>query len=490
MGIETTHPLYDAFLPDWEQQRDLYAGERVVKAKDEVYLPALPSMHLDGMKQGQVGRKNYDAYKTRAYFADYVREAVEAYVGMIHHKPSTFELPAGMEQLIEKATLTGESLQDLLRQITAEQLLTGRVGLLADMPEEPDQTNPIPYIAMYVAESMRNWDDAEDQENRVTLNLVILDEQGYVRDSDFVWKKMKKYRVLILGEPNANEAKATYRMGVFSDKDGNALVFDPTLMKTPTLRGATLQEIPFVFINTKDLLATPDDSPSLGLGRLTLAIYRGDADYRQTLFLTGQDTLVVIGGVRNPDGVPGEDPEAVRVGAGSRIDVDIGGGAEYIGVNGQGLTEQGKSLENDRRRAELKAGQLIPAKNQVESGQALKTRVSAQTASMTQIAQTAAKGLETILRKIAVWMGKDPNKVKVTPNLEFGELNIETKDFQSLMAARTQGLPLSKKSIHNVLRERRLTNMEYEQEIQQIKEEDADMPPPVPGAGREPAETE
>ncbi|MBD4208505.1 hypothetical protein GUH47_21445, partial [Xanthomonas citri pv. citri] len=48
----------------------------------------------------------------------------------------------------------------------------------------------------------------------------------------------------------------------------------------PTIRGKTLNRIPFVFINSKDIVARPDDPPLLGLVNLALAIYRGDADYR------------------------------------------------------------------------------------------------------------------------------------------------------------------------------------------------------------------
>lgn len=153
MGIDNAHPQYTARKPDWTKMRDFYAGEDAVKARGEVYLPTTKAMRLDGMAQGQTGREEYEAYKMRAVFPDYVKDAVEAYLGLLHQKPPTIELPAAMEALRLKATSHGESLEQLLRRVNEQQLVTGRGGLLADLPLNPDPANPIPYIEIYTAES-------------------------------------------------------------------------------------------------------------------------------------------------------------------------------------------------------------------------------------------------------------------------------------------------------------------------------------------------
>ena len=487
MGLESTHPLYDEFAEDWVQQRDLYRGERVVKAKDETYLPATQGMHLDGMQKGQPGRITYEAYKKRAVFPDYIKDGVEALVGLLHQKDPTIELPAVMEPLRTRATVNGESLPMLLRRINTEQLITGRVGLLADLPEDPDPANPMPYIATYIAESILNWDDAEETEGFNSLNLVVLDESGFKRDADFNWTEMKKFRVLQLGELEENESQALYTMGTFSDIDGGSIEFNEEDMVPPMFRGVTLEQIPFVFINTKDIVSTPDDPPLLGLGRLALAIYRGEADYRQSLFMQGQDTLVVIGSVSNPDGIVGEDDDAIRTGAGSRIDVEMGGDAKYIGVSSTGLSEQRQALENDRKRAETKAGQLIAARgNSQESGEALKTRLTAQTATLNQIALAGAAGLENLLKIVATWMGANPDEVKVEPNLEFADFDLSGQEIVFLMTARTMGAPISKESIHQLMVDRGITKFDYDKELELIGEEDADAPPVGTGAGGNP----
>lgn len=482
MGIDTAHPQYTKRKPDWTKMRDFYDGEDAVKARGETYLPSTKAMRLDGMGQGKPGREEYDAYKMRAIFPDYVKDAVEAYLGLLHQKPPNIELPEQMEPLRLKATSHGESLELLLRRINEEQLITGRGGLLADLPKNPDPANPLPYIEIYTAESIRNWDDGEFNEGEATLNLVILDESGLKRGLNFEWTEVSKYRVLMLGEVDANEkdGKAQYKVGVYESSGSGVPTFVESQMKPPSLRGSVMTKIPFTFFNTKDLVASPDLPPLKGLGKDCLAIYRSEADYRQNLFMQGQDTFVITGDIKQPEKCDKnelsavEKGEPIRTGAGALIHLDTNGKAEYVGVKGEGLQEQRVAVENDRKRAETKSGQLIDAtkgSGEVESGEALKVRVAAQTATLHQIARTAAGALESILKDIATWMNLDPNKVKVEPNLEFADYEMSGKDLKDLMEAKRLGAPISRKSIHGLISDKGLTKMPFEDEMEEIDQE-------------------
>src|SRR5574337_1294012 len=200
---------------------------------------------------------------------------------------------------------------------------------------------------------IRNWDSGEADEGNENLNLVILDESGPVRGADFQWENQTKYRVLVLGKTDTNEAEGAvgvyYKQGVFTNATGGSLTYTEDSMVPPLLRGQPLEQIPFVFVNTKDITSEPDEPPLLGLGRLSLAVYRGEADYRQNLFMQGQDTLVVIGGQSKSGGAENGEAKPLRTGAGSYLEVELGGDAKYIGVNSQGLSEQRQALAADRK---------------------------------------------------------------------------------------------------------------------------------------------
>jgi hypothetical protein len=365
----------------------------------------------------------------------------------------------------------------LLRRINVEQLIAGRCGTLLDV----DPKTAMPYVALYKAESIINWDESNDFVNTDQVNMVVLDETGLRRaDGEFNWKIEVQHRVLTLNKLITDKGSTdVYQCGIFDNESGSS--YNVEQMTTPQILGKTLDQIPFVFINSKDLLPLPENSPLLGLANITWSIYRGEADYRYSLFMQGQDTLVVIGSVRNPNIDPGGDG-AIRTGAGSRIDIDLNGDAKYIGVSSKGLSEQRTCLENDRKRAETHSGRLIGTKSNVESGEALRVRIGAQTATLNQVAVTSAAALEKILKIAAIWKGGNPDLVKVIPNMDFADIDFQGQELVNIMTSKTMGSPISLESIHNVLIERGLTNMDFETEMTKILAENKKFNLPDPNA--------
>lgn len=459
-SLSDKHPEYSEVSQDWVLMRDAYKGERRVKSKGPVYLPYTASQILDGAGTDleSIGQKAYDAYKKRARFPNFMREAVQTAIGMMHSQPPLIKLPKAMENI---RSSKGEKLPELLRRINVEQLVAGRVGLMADLPSNPETGKDMPYIALYTAERVINWDDGATNELvPQALNLVVIDESEYERSEHFAWKKNDKYRVLQLGELGPNESEAAYKQGVF-DTHG----YNPASMKAPSWRGTTLSKIPFVIINSCDITPDVDDPPLMDLGNMCMTIYRGDADYRQNLFMQGQDTFVTIGGAFDED-------DKVRTGAGSRVDLPMGGDAKYVGVESSGLQEQREALKNLEARAGTMGAQLLDSTSRErESGDSLRIRVAARTADMNQIVETGASGLEAILKVIAEWMGENPDEVSVQANKDFGEQQLTGQTMVEMATARNLGFPISARSMHDVARKRRMTTMTFEEEIAAAEKE-------------------
>ena len=453
--FSSVHPQHAEMKPDWVLMRDSYRGERAVKNKSNLYLHPTSSQVLDGWNKGSThsGQIAYDAYKQRARFPNYVREAVQMAIGMMHSQPAKITLPKAMENIVSSK---GEPLEVLLRRINLEQLITGRVGLMADLPTDPSPDRDVPYLVTYPVERVQNWDDGE-VEGLVpqVLNLVVLDESEFERRNNFDWTMEEKHRVLIIGEIQENESEGVYKQGVITSKEN----FDITLLKAPTWKGRTLSKIPFLVINSCDLTTDVDEPPLLDLGRMCMTIYRGDADYRQNLFMQGQDTLVTIGMAIDED-------ETVRTGAGSRLDVPMGGDAKYVGVTSQGLKEQREALDRlEGRASSMGAQTLDTTSRERESGDSLRIRIAARTADMNQIVDTGAAGLQHVLRIAAEWMGEDPNEVSVKPNKEFGEMPLTGQTMVEMTTARNAGWPISARTLHDISRKRRMTDMTYDEEV-------------------------
>lgn len=505
MAVSDKHPEYADKADDWELLDDVYAGERVVKSKGTKYLKATSGMEADGMGPGQPGAKAYEAYKSRAKFPTSFRDAVEAMVGVIHGKPPVIKLPAELESMRKAATTAGESLETLLMKITEHQLRKGRAGLLVDVPSSRGPADAVPFIAFYEAQHIINWDTFSRDSGLSGASLVVLNESGNRRQADLSWRVVQQYRVLVASTPedsglsglssgtgegggppppagslsDANPSSTLYQVAVVND--GEASLSGAT-WKTPAIAGRTLSEIPFVFVNHSDLAASPDSPPLLGLANSVMTIYRGEADYRQALFMQGQDTLVVIGW-EDPNEVISEASEggstevgsrrAWRVGAGASIELPIGGDAKFIGADSQGLTEMREALQNDYDDAAAQGVRIIDQAGGLshQSGDALRTRVAAKTATLTGIAKAGAEALKQALQHAARFVGADPEEVDVVPNLEFAASVMTGQELRELMTAKQMGAPISLRSIHGRLRARNLSDMQFEEEMDEIESE-------------------
>lgn len=438
----------------------------MVKAKRGIYLPPTKGMQLDGLNQGQQGRERYDAYLERALFPEVFPDTINTLVGIMNRKPATFELPTALEPMLERATILGESLNDVLRKIHEQQLITARVGLNLDVPEaEVRAPDMLPLLSIYEAEAIRNWDDGEVLDpTRQTLNLVVLDASEYKRDG-FTWDLVKKYRVLTLGDFEENESEGTYFNGIFEEEVG----FNQSAMQAPTLRGRTLGEIPFVFIGPKDININPDLPPLLGLANRSFAIYKGEADLRQALHITSEETLVTIG-------QPLSDGDKIRVGTGARIAMAEGGDVKYIGPESRALQFQSNNLQRDYDEAKALSARLSQSGSQVESGEALRIRVAAQTANLASIARAAAGGLQEILRMAARWLEIDPYEVVITPNLDFADDPTPFSELNEMLTFKQRGGVISHRTMNEVMVKRDLTERSLEEELAQIEEEEGIIP--------------
>lgn len=469
MGLLSKHPLWSQISDQVAINRTFYRGSAAVKKETTTYLPVTAGMIIDGLGYTATGPKpgqaQYNSYLARAYVPDIYKESVEKKVGLVHKKPVVVNLPEEMKYLLTKANIKGGDIYSLYRDITFEQLVAGRVFLLADIVIR----DKVPEFAFatYVFESVPNWDDDDLGDDLHKLKLVILDESGFERDNNFEWSKVSKVRVLTLDEAGK------YVSGAFRGEGGGEPVYDAEAMNEVLFNGLPLTKIPGTFINTKDLFADPDEPPLTGLARAVATIYRLEADYRQALFMQTQDTFVIKGKILNNNSESDGDGD-IRIGAGSFLNIEKDGDAGFEGVNSNGLSELRLALENDYKRAESMSSILVNTGTSQESGEALKTRVAAQTATLRQIAVTAAQGLESVLRDIATIMGLDPDEVTVVPNLDFTDSALATQTAVELLTAKNLGAPVSYETIHGVLRELNLTDKKFQEELDLIEEESDD----------------
>lgn len=445
MAVDFKHPEYSDRADEWRLMRDVARGEKAVKESGETYLP-MPS----GFRaQDDKGVGYYAIYQTRAQVPDTVAQTLAGMVGVIHRVESKIEMPEAMQGLWEKATKDGLTLEALHRRITSDLLLMGRYSLLVTGSQE---AAGLPYLAGYTAEALINWSDDRD--------FYVLDESAPVRNG-FEWTDEQRYRVLTLD--SGRYKVETYTGTTPDEKQPDEL---------QARGGKALTEIPFVVIGAKDLAVSPEEPPLIGVARSVIAQYQLSADYRWQLFMTGQETATVING---------DAPDAVGAGVVLVLkgEPNMTPDFKYVGPSGTGIQAHERALAAEKQNAIAAGARLLDSeKRTAESGDALRLRYTAQTATLTTISQASAAGLEKALRYVATIIGANPDEVVVTPNLQFVDQLMDPQAAANLVKVWQAGA-MSKLSLFENLQRGELISAErsFEDEEEEIAKDQEGMEP-------------
>jgi hypothetical protein len=228
----------------------------------------------------------------------------------------------------------------------------------------------------------------------------------------------------------------------------------------PTMVGGKpLEFVPIVVAGSRDLSLDPDEIPLAGVARAALAIYRLDADYRHQLFMSGQDTLIYIG--LNKEDVP------LYVGAGVAVALPPGGDAKYVGTGGAGLDAHQKAIADERDVAAAAGARVFDVSARgAESGEALRIRARASTATLVSVALNSAAALEQALRNCAIMVGEDPEKIVVVPNLDFVDAKMTPQEAQQMVEVWMSGA-ISYQTLYDNLQKGEIASQERTAEEEQ-----------------------
>ena len=453
MAVDAKHPDYDDREGEWRMMRDCARGDKAVKDGGTTYLP-MPT----GFGGTTRGAAMWSAFKQRAEFPDILEPTLSGMVGLIHRSEALIEMPASMEPLWERASKDGLTLESFHQTITRELLLMGRYSILVDAAAGGSD---LPYLCGYSAERLINWAPADLQD------LYVLDETAAVFQEDtFEWQDEKKYRVLRLIE--LPDGRRRYDQEVWDESMTRVEVV------TPTARGnVALGTIPFVVAGPVKLDVNPARPPLEGVARSSLAIYRLDADYRFQLHMTGQEMLVCQGVE------PGKGPDPIGAGVTYEFtNTEANAKLYYVGPEGVGIDAHKAAIAAERSVAVAAGAKLFDMEREgVESGEALRIRAAAQTATLTTVAIASAQALERGLRFIALMLGLNPRAVNVKPNLQFIDTRMTPTQAKDLMLL-WQGGAISYQTLYENLQRGEIASPErdHEDEREMIEEETPDAP--------------
>ena len=411
------HRCYEEMEPRWSVIQDTIQDEFQIKSKGVEYLP-MPS-GIAAQKDTTLRTRQYNAYKQRAIYYAYLSQTIGGMMGLVTRKPAQIKLPDNLEDIKTSTGFDGDSLLIIMNRTLENQLSYSRYGILLDIRDGAEGSDVIPFMSEYLGDKIINW-EFDIINGKSQLVSLVLDESFYQSENGFKENHVENYRICALDYVDKEPVYYTYTT---SPDDVNDFVKGQGIpeintLKIPNILNKTLSFIPFQPFNALSLEMKTEIPILMQLADMSIAIYRGEADYRSSLFMQGQATPYGIG-VKEEDGI--------SLGANTFIyapaDTELG----FLEVSGEGISSQKEGLDGLHKRSSEVGISLISGNSQ-ESGEALNIRVGIKTASLTGVAKTNGKGFENLLKWSAEWIGLNQDDVEVIQNTDYSDDRPQMKE--------------------------------------------------------------
>jgi hypothetical protein len=439
MPVDSQHPTFTKNLPLWCKCRVTVDGEDAVKAAGEEYLPK-----LSDQEKGE-----YNSYKNRASFYGATRRTVQGLAGAVMRKRSELKFPDAEKDMLTSIGVAGQSLEIMIKDSLEEVLTTSRVGLLVDAPgvEDGDTIaageNPEPYVALYYAEHVINWQTIMINGKR-ELSLVVLKEESLrldPKDSDhYKADPFTQYRVLRLNLLDKATASYEYSMETWeyrAEEGSGQKKWIRTSNVIPTKWGGkSWERIPFLFDTPSGVTDKVENPPILDMVNLNLSLYRNSADLEHGLHFTALPTAWVAGfdlkttklkiGAQNAWSTENESAKA--------------GYLEFTGVGLGSIREQMK--EKKQELAVLGGRLLEEQKQEAEAAAAISLRQAGDQSVLSNVAKSVSEAWTQVLRWCAEWMALTvkPEDISISLSQDFAVASIDGHLLTALIAACQGGL--------------------------------------------------
>lgn len=424
-------PELEELLPQYELIRDAIAGEVAVKNAGDKYLP-----RPDPSDISRENKERYKGYLRRAVFYNVTRRTLSALVGQVFTRPPIMEYPELMAPLVKNASGNGVSLELTAKRALNYTLAYSRAGIYVDYPSVDENVTTVadivsgkirPTINVVSPMEIINWKTMSIGAEEVLCRVVIA-EDFCSMDDGFETQYDPQWRVLGL-DAEGNYYQEIWREESKPTRFKRAEYYRHEIIYPRGSNGELLREIPFMFIGSDNNDCNPDNPHFYDLASLNISHYCNSADYEESVFVSGQPTLVISG---IDDQWKKDSGGTARVGSVGGIGVPMGGDAKLIQAQPNSLVQ--KAME-------MKEKQMIALGARVVEDRAVQrtaTEVSLDSASQSSILASVTRNVNEAINWALNWaaqfIGINPELVKFDLNTDFDISKMKSEDRRQLLA--------------------------------------------------------
>jgi hypothetical protein len=202
---------------------------------------------------------------------------------------------------------------------------------------------------------------------------------------------------------------------------------------SPSIRGVSLDYIPFIIFGVNSLRASVGQVPVLQLANVNLSHYRTSADYEHGLHFTSLPTPWLAGFDTSTKFTIGSSV--------AWISADPTAKASFLEYTGQGLGAVREALEHkEKQMAVLGARLLESEKRQVEAAESQQIRRIGENSIISSLSATTSRGLTRLMVWYDSWKNARQREIEYELSQEFAEVAIDATMLAQLMTAVQQGL--------------------------------------------------
>lgn len=446
MPVDTQHDDYAKRISHWETLKDVIEGEAAVKARGEYYLPKLSG--ADDVE--------YDAYRRRAVFYNATARTVEGLAGAIQRKTYTIDFPERHKERLGSISNTADSLDEIVSIVLDRVIAVGRIGLLVD---DDETANVNPFIAIYHAENITNWETKVIGGREVLTRVHLREQYKVVGKDEFDSEPRDRYRLLRLGvgtgdalnpdfDPETVDPEdLVYYQEVYEKKrtESSGARDQWTVVRTivPEMQGGRrLSEIPFIVINPTRTGIRPQKPPLLDMASVNLSLYRNSADYEHGLHYTALPTPWAAG-FDIDKGEMGGTPNQLKLGSmAAWVSKDPRAQAGMLEFTGKGLGQIAQAMEDKKREMAVMGARLLEEqKRSAEAEATVKLRHAGEQSVLARISMTCSAGLTQVLQILADWLAVSGwQNVKIELNKDFNIVGLSFQELTALVGAVQAGM--------------------------------------------------
>jgi len=398
MPVNTKHSGYKVATQKAQKVRDFAKGAYAVKGKGDAYLPRLGGQTKD----------EYEAYKTRGYLVPAVEPTALAMIGSIMRKPPT--LTTTMTHTKSNIDGNNSDIKKFTSTLIKEVLYAGGVGYLVEW----DEDQKIPVAKIYKKENLINY---SDDYYVLTQTYNVKNEKDH-----FEQDTLTEYLELTYDE------EGFYIQNLWREVRGKFAIVDTV---TPTNRGEKLTQIPFVFSSVGQVGVSESDPVLLNLADVNQDQYLMSTDQRHGLHWTALPTMFLFGDLKDEEG----QSQTIKVGAGSSNHInDESARVELLEFTGAGLGSLESAINKTLdTMASIGAKMLTGNAGGVKAAETARIDASAETATLSILANTADLCINEILKIMDMWSGSSGSVYAI--NRDFIDTKLDPNALMALLKA-------------------------------------------------------